>query len=92
MSRLTRHTPLTVVEPRRLQRQLQQIIERGYATTHEEMTPGSSSLAVPVYDRTDRVVAALGLVTASTRREQNRLVPAVQLAGRGIGRMLGSTR
>jgi len=92
MSRLTRHTPLTVVEPRRLQRQLQQIIERGYATTHEEMTPGSSSLAVPVYDRTDRVVAALGLVTASTRREQNRLVPAVKLAGRGIGRMLGSTR
>ena len=56
------------------------------------MTPGSSSLAVPVYDRTDRVVAALGLVTASTRREQNRLVPAVQLAGRGIGRMLGSAR
>lgn len=92
MSRLTRHTPLTVVEPRRLQRQLQQIVERGYATTHEEMTPGSSSLAVPVYDRTDRVVAALGLVTASTRREQNRLVPAVQLAGRGISRMLGSTR
>jgi hypothetical protein len=38
------------------------------------------------------VVAALGLVTASTRRELNRLVPAGQLAGRGISRMLGSTR
>jgi DNA-binding IclR family transcriptional regulator len=92
MNRLTRHTPLTIVEPMRLQRQLEQIVDRGYATTHEEMTPGSSSLAVPVRDRTDRVVAALGLVTASTRRELNRLVPAVQLAGRGISRMLGSTR
>ena len=92
MSRLARHTPLTIVEPRRLQRQLQQVVERGYATTHEEMTAGASSLAVPVYDRADRVVAALGLVTASTRRELNRLVPAMQLAGRGISRMLGSTR
>lgn len=92
LDRLTRHTPLTIVEPRRLQRQLQQVVERGYATTHEEMTPGSSSLAVPVRDRTDRVVAALGLVTASTRRELNRLIPAVELAGRGISRMLGCTR
>lgn len=92
MAQLTRHTPLTVVEPRRLQRQLQQVLDRGYATTHEEMTPGSSSLAVPVHDRGDRVVAALGLVTASTRRELIRLVPAVQLAGRSISRMLGSTR
>ena len=92
LNRLTRHTPLTIVEPPRLQRQLAQIVDRGYATTHEEMTPGSSSLAVPIYDQTNRVVAALGLVTASTRRELNRLVPAVQLAGRGIGRTLGSTR
>jgi DNA-binding IclR family transcriptional regulator len=89
---LPRLTPLTVVEPGRLQRQLQQIRERGYATTHEEMTAGSSSLAVPVFDRDGRVVAALGLVTASTRRELIRLVPAVQLAGRGVSRMLGSTR
>lgn len=56
------------------------------------MTAGSSSVAVPVYDRTERVVAALGLVTASTRRELSRLVPAVQLAGRGVSRMLGSAR
>ncbi len=92
MTKLTRHTPLTITDPRRLQRQLQQIVDHGYATTHEEMTPGSSSLAVPVFDRSDRVVAALGLVTASTRREQSRLIPAVRLAGRGISRMLGSTR
>jgi DNA-binding IclR family transcriptional regulator len=90
--KLTRHTARTTVDARHLRRQLQQIVERGYATTHEEMTPGSSSVAVPVFDRSDRVVAALGLVTASTRREQNRMVPAVQLAGRAISRILGSTR
>ena len=92
VQRLRRLTPLTVVDSRRLERQLQQVVEQGYATTHEEMTPGSSSLAVPVFDRDERVVAALGLVTASTRRELTRLIPAVQLAGRGISRMLGSTR
>jgi DNA-binding IclR family transcriptional regulator len=92
MHRLTRITPLTIVEPGRLRRQLQQVVDRGYATTYEEMTAGSSSLAVPVYDRAERVVAALGLVTVSTRRELNRLVPAVQLAGRGVSRMLGSAR
>jgi len=92
LQRMARYTPLTVVDPKRLQRQLHQIVDRGYAATHEEMTPGSSSLAVPVFDRDETVVAALGLVTASTRRELNRLVPAVQLAGRGISRMLGSTR
>jgi len=92
VQRLTRLTPLTVVDPRRLERQLRQVLEQGYATTHEEMTPGSSSLAVPLFDRDEAVVAALGLVTASTRRELARLIPAVQLAGRGISRMLGSTR
>jgi DNA-binding IclR family transcriptional regulator len=92
MQALTRLTPLTIVDPRQLQRQLRQVVDQGYATTHEEMTAGSSSVAVPVFDRADRVVAALGLVTASTRREQAKLIPAVQLAGRGISRMLGSTR
>lgn len=92
MQRLRRLTPLTVVDSRRLEQQLQQVVEQGYATTHEEMTPGSSSLAVPVFDRDERVVAALGLVTASTRRELTRLIPAVQLAGRGISRMLCSRR
>lgn len=90
MSRLTRNTPLTIVDPRRLRRQLEQIVERGFATTHEEMTAGSSSVAVPIFDGTDRVVAALGVVTASTRRELTRLIPVVQLAGRGISRMLGA--
>jgi len=92
LQRLPRLTPLTVVDPKRLTRQLDEIVAHGFATTHEEMTPGSSSLAVPVFDRDDRVAAALGLVTASTRRELARLIPAVRLAGRGISRMLGSTR
>ncbi|HEY5877582.1 MAG TPA: IclR family transcriptional regulator [Nakamurella sp.] len=92
MRRLPRLTPFTVVDPRRLQRQLHQVVEHVYATTHEEMTPGSSSLAVPVFDRDEKFVAALGLVTASTRRELTKLIPAVRLAGRGISRMLGSTR
>jgi DNA-binding IclR family transcriptional regulator len=85
LRRVTRHT---IVEPQRLLRQLEQVRERGYATTSEEMTIGASSIAAPVSDATGKVVAALGLVTSSHHRELNRLVPAVQLAARGVSRSL----
>lgn len=85
LSRITRYT---VVEPKRLLRQLAEVRERGYATTSEEMTIGASSIAAPIVDAQGRVVAALGLVTNSHRRELSRLAPAVQLGARGIGRSL----
>ena len=87
---LTRITPYTVVEPRRLLRQLAEVRQRGYATTSEEMTIGTSSIAAPVTDDRGRVVAALGVVTNIHRRGLNRLAPAVQLAARGISRSLAT--
>jgi DNA-binding IclR family transcriptional regulator len=86
MANLTRITRHTVVEPRRLLRQLAEIRSRGYATTSEEMTIGASSIAAPIRDTDQRVIAALGLVTSSSYRGLNRLVPAVQLAARSISR------
>jgi DNA-binding IclR family transcriptional regulator len=88
LTRITRHT---VVEPRRLMRQLAEIRSRGYATTSEEMTIGASSIAAPVRDGNNQVIAALGLVTSSHHRGLNRLAPAVQLAARGISRTARSS-
>lgn len=84
LANLTRITPHTIVEPRRLLRQLGEIRGRGYATTSEEMTLGSSSIAAPIRNQDHQVVAALGLVTSSSHRGLARLVPAVQLAAQSI--------
>ncbi len=86
---LTRETAHTVAEPGRLRREIAEVRRRGYARTAEEMSLGTLSVAVPV--RADRggaqvVVAALGIVVPSHRRDLTRLVPVLEVAARGIGR------
>ena len=92
LSRLTRVTPYTIVAPGTLRRQLQRVLREDHATTSEEMSLGACSIAVPVRAG-DRVVASLGVVVPDLRHRA-RLVTALQVAARGIGRSLprsGST-
>lgn len=81
-----RVTDRTVVERPRLLRQLATARRRGYALTTEEMSIGTTSVAVPILDRDGQLLAALGVVAAAGRREPARLVPVLQLAARGIAR------
>ncbi len=83
-----RITPYTIAQPDRLRAQLEAIRTDGYATTTEEMTLGACSVAVPVRRGGD-VVAALGIVVPSLRRDKSRLVSALTVAAHGIGRSLG---
>jgi DNA-binding IclR family transcriptional regulator len=88
---LTRETRHSVVEPRRLVRELAEVRRRGSARTSEEMSLGAASVAVPVtVERPGGpvVVAALGIVVPAHRRDTARLVPVLQVAARGIGRAL----
>ena len=62
--------------------------ERGYARTAEEMTLGTCSVAVPVVGPRGEVVAALGIVVTSVRRDLMLLVPVLQVAAAGIARRL----
>lgn len=55
----------------------------------EEMTLGTSSLAVPVAGDDGAVFAALGVVVPSTRRDLARLAPVLEVAARGIARVTG---
>jgi DNA-binding IclR family transcriptional regulator len=90
---LTRQTRHTVVDPRRLRRELAEVRRRGHARTAEEMSLGTHSVAVPVQvEGTPVVAAALGIVVPSTRRDVPRLVPVLQVAARGIGRQLARVR
>jgi DNA-binding IclR family transcriptional regulator len=85
---LPRITPYTIVQPGRLAEQLDRVRRDGYAQTSEEMSLGACSVAVPIRATGGEVVAALGLVVASLRRDRPRLVSALQVAARGIGRSL----
>ena len=85
--RITKHT---IVDARRLRRDMQAIRERGFARTAEEMTVGTCSVAVPVFQGDGNVAAALGIVVTSVRRDLMRLVPVLQVAARGISRRLAA--
>ena len=53
------------------------------------MSLGACSLAVPVVQRSDdSVVAAIGVVVPTLKRDRQRLLGALQVAARGIGRLL----
>jgi DNA-binding IclR family transcriptional regulator len=83
---LPRITPYTITSPARLADQLRRVRRDGYAQTSEEMSLGACSLAVPVRTGTGKVIASLGVVVAQLRRDRPRLLSALQVAARGIGR------
>lgn len=89
LSGLTRVTRHTIVEPGRMARELAETRRRGYARTAEEMSLGTCSVAVPV--RQDGVVvAALGVVASSRRRNLVQVAPTLQVAAAAIARSLGA--
>lgn len=88
-ARLTRITPHTITRPQVLRAQLERVRRDGVATTSEEMSLGACSLAVPVVRSSDgAVVAAIGVVVPTLKRDRRRLLGALQVAAGGIGRLL----
>ncbi|RFA19498.1 IclR family transcriptional regulator [Subtercola boreus] len=81
--------PNTVTSPDRLRRRLADIRTTGIAQMSEEMTPGSSSTAAPLHDRTGAVVGAVSVVVRTTDASSRQTEAVVRLAARGIGRALG---
>lgn len=86
---LIRVTPYTIVAQPVLAAQLERVRREGVATTSEEMSLGACSLAVPVVRSSDETVAAaIGVVVPTLKRDRQRLLGALQVAARGIGRLL----
>lgn len=83
-----RLTTYTVVAPTLLRSQLAEVCRRGYAATAEEMSLGTRSIAVPVFEEEGRgeVIASLGIVVGTARRDLSRLVPVLAVAARGLSR------
>jgi IclR family acetate operon transcriptional repressor len=71
--RLERLTPRTLVDRAALEEDLAAVRERGYATLVDELEPGLSVVAAPVFDAGGAVVAALAVSGPTTRLPPHRL-------------------
>ncbi|MDX6363602.1 MAG: IclR family transcriptional regulator, pca regulon regulatory protein, partial [Streptomyces sp.] len=74
---LTPLTPRTITDPARLRATLHHVRDEGYALVDEELEQGLRSIAVPVRDRTGRVVAAVNVAMHSSRRTPEQCVEEV---------------
>ncbi|MGN9763436.1 IclR family transcriptional regulator domain-containing protein [Streptomyces sp. SD31] len=70
-------TPRTITDPSTLATVLEDVRERGYALVDEELEEGLRSVAVPVRDRTGRVVAAVNVAMHAARRSVEECVREV---------------
>ncbi|MCX4906284.1 IclR family transcriptional regulator C-terminal domain-containing protein [Streptomyces sp. NBC_00878] len=86
-------TPQTVTDPVALEATLDHVREAGYALVDGELEEGLRSIAVPVRDRTGRVVAAVNVAMHSSRRTVEQCVDEVlpELAATA-GRIEGDLR
>ena len=87
LANLTRVTPYTIDQPGRLRRQLTRVMKDDHATTVEEMSLGACSVAVPIRAG-NNVVASLGIVVPTLKKDRAKLVTAMQVTARSIGRVL----
>jgi DNA-binding IclR family transcriptional regulator len=89
---LPRLTPRTITEPRVLGRQLNRVLEDGYAFTLEELEIGLNAVAAPVFGADGRVLAAVSVAGPSYRVTPQRLSELGEMtkdAGEAISRRLG---
>ena len=86
---LTRYTPNTITDRRRIAAELARIRARGYAVADGEFLPDLLGVAVPVRRRGNEDVLAAVLVAGPAfrmRRQVRRLLPLVQRTAELIGR------
>jgi IclR family pca regulon transcriptional regulator len=91
---LQRLTPRTLCNEEKLRRDLRKTRDQGWAFADEELVAGRRTIAAPVFDRQDRVTAAINVAAAvaliSTREMLDEHLPVLLAAARNISRALGA--
>ncbi len=85
---LAPRTPYTIVLPRLLREQLDEIRRTAVAYDREELTIGMTCVAAPVLGADGLAVAALSVSGPTTRLDPERVAVAVRTAALGLGRSL----
>lgn len=83
----------TIVDPKRLREDLEQIRKVGYAVSYEETDEGVAGVSVPIRDYMDRVIASLsisGPLTRVNRETMQRYIDIAMDGARQIGEELGN--
>lgn len=87
---LVSYTARTCSNPRELRQVLAQIRRNGYAVSDRQINPDFASLAAPIYDAHNTVVAALSLIVPHTESHTPSLAYMVQASARGISNAMGA--
>jgi DNA-binding IclR family transcriptional regulator len=90
LKELPSYTRNTITSPTKMKHEIEKIKKDGYAITVEEIRLGSISIAAPIYNINKEVIAAVGIVFRSTRRDFTKYIPQVLSAARLISQ--GMTR
>jgi DNA-binding IclR family transcriptional regulator len=90
-------TDATICDPQRLDQELRQIVERGWAAEIGELQAEHLSIAAPITDHVGRTVGAIGIFGPRERllaggQPRGQLVARVRDASRAISRELGAVR
>jgi IclR family acetate operon transcriptional repressor len=88
---LSRHTERTVTSLTALRASLEEVRKTGVCVTIEELVPGASGIAAPVFDRHGRVVGAcaIGGPTERVRPRLRALATDVKATARALSARLG---
>ena len=90
--KLKKFTSNTLTEPIRLQEALREVRGKGYAIDHEEFEIGLTCVGVPIWDFSNKVVAAISIAGPTFRMNKERMPHYIKLAvetGRKISQELG---
>lgn len=75
---LERYTENTVTCFEKLREELLTVSQNGYAIDHQEIIPGGICVAAPIYDKTNKVIAAISATMPVTRMTDGFLAEVVQ--------------
>ena len=76
MSQIQAYTPHTVTDVVELRRLLDGVRADGYACVAQELEPGLQSVAVPIVDRSGRVIAAMNVSGHANRYTREAMLEA----------------
>jgi IclR family pca regulon transcriptional regulator len=87
-ARIIAHTPKSITDPAALEGEILRAAGQGFAIVDEELEIGLRSIAVPIHDRSGKVVAAINISTQSSRfspeEMQALILPSLKEAANAI--------
>jgi len=89
---LPRLTENTIVNSAQLRREIATVAERGYSLDDEEAEPGGRCIAAPIFDASDRVIAAISITGPTSRIRIERVEEYAEIVKRIAAKVTDALR